>query len=89
MKIIRTQGGDLVNFANIIEIFASEGEVQSKGQSTKAYAIIANDTLGKERQLGIYDTETEADNSLKELTVWLAVSNEVLFDFGAIGEENA
>jgi len=89
-KIIRTRNGEIINFANIIEVSVMEGEAQDKnnGDITTVYAVIASDILKKDRELAVYDDENEADYMLNLLAAWLSLSNEVLFDFSAEKEED-
>jgi len=88
-KVIRTQNGEIINFANIIEISVMEGEAQDRkdGEISTVYAVIASDIQKKDRELAVYDTESEADDMLNLFAAWLSLSNEVLFDFSAETEE--
>lgn len=86
IKVIRTQNGELINFANIIEVSVMSGETQESGKAVKAFGVVAVDTLGKERQLLISETEDAADKIFNEMTAWVAYSTEGLFDFSGAGE---
>jgi|GEM_PF-6433482 len=89
-KVIRTQNGEIINFANIIEVAVMEGEAQDKkdGDISTVNVVVATDVLGKERELALYDTINEADEALHLFSAWLAYSSEVLFDFSEAKAEN-
>lgn len=86
-KVIRTRNGEIINFANIIEVSVMEGEAQGEnGDISTVFAAVAFDVYGEKRELALYDTVEEADEILNLFAAWLSLSNEVLFDFSA---ENA
>jgi hypothetical protein len=81
LKIIKTQNGDLVNFANIVEIHLAEGEGTNESKETVTmFALVANDTAGKEHELGIFDTQTQLEKVLEMLEFFLALSVETMFE---------
>jgi hypothetical protein len=81
LKIIKTQNGDLINFANLIEIGLAEGEgINERKETVTMFALIAVDTLGKDRELGLFDTQSQSEKVSNLLEYFLAFSTEVIFD---------
>jgi hypothetical protein len=83
MKIIKTENGELINFAHIIEIRPVEGDgVNEAKENVTMFGIVALDTLGKERDLGIFDTEGEMQEVFTQLMFFLYGSTESIFEIG-------
>ena len=81
LKIIKTQNGDLINYANIVEIHLAEGEgINDNRQATTMFALVANDTSGKELELGIFDTQAQLEEVFGGLEIFLSYSTETLFE---------
>jgi hypothetical protein len=73
MKIISTQNGELVFCQNIISISQVEGEGTENGRNVKLYGCTALDVLGKDHELGLYETQKRSDEVFDELQEWLSV----------------
>ena len=80
MKFIRAQDGAVINLAHIISIDIMEGETTEKSKTVKAYAVVANDSQGKEHQLVISDTAEDCDEVMASIVSWISYSKEDVFD---------
>jgi hypothetical protein len=89
MNFIKTQDGELLNLAQIINLNIAKGEgvnEQNKVMLTM-YGVIAMDILGKTHDLGFYDSVEQADNALDEVAGFIELGKMSVLDMPDYSEE--
>jgi hypothetical protein len=81
MKIIKTENGELINFANIIEINLVECNGKNEdGKEATMFGVVATNILGKEHELAIYETIDEAEKAIQNIVDWIEMEKLNVFE---------
>jgi hypothetical protein len=81
MKIIKTENGELINFANIIEINLVEGEGKNEdGKETTIFGVVAIDIIGKTHDLALYEAINNAENAIIDIFEWVELGKFDVFE---------